>query len=227
MAIRTYQTVIDEYPDTRPATTIRVEVGKTYNEWGGQLHSQRKFSEAMEKFLVNQEVSTDPDVIAAAEEGYEEALWGLSQASTGEGKEILEQALPTVCDGKPAESPAVGLAEDEPGKALFGGSQFQLPSAMKATSPGHFRYAVCLETGTSVLQRCPYTGGHTLVRQRKWWRVRVRDTRTARVVADRTFYGSSPGSCPFSRMFFGTTDYSTGGSPSSDEIVTWLQGVVR
>jgi hypothetical protein len=66
-----------------------------------------------------------------------------------------------------------------------------------------------------------------LVRQRKWWRVRVRDTRTARVVADRTFRGSSPGSCPFSRMFFGTTDYSTGGSPSSDEIVTWLQSVVR
>jgi len=227
IAIRTYQTVIDEYPDTRSATTIRVEIGKTYNEWGKQLHSQRKFSEAMEKFLVNQEVSTDPDVIAIAEEGYEEALWGLSQASTGEGKEILEQALPTVCDGKPAESPAVGLAEDEPGKALFGGTQFKIPSAIKATSPGHFRYAVCLETGTSVLQRCPYTAGHTLVRQRKWWRVRVRDTRTARVVADRTFRGSSPGSCPFSRMFFGTTDYSTGGSPSSDQIVTWLQGVVR
>ena len=227
VAITKYQAILGEYPDTQPANVAQAEIGQTYNDWGRQLHSGRKYTEAMEKFTLTKETTDDPDVLAAAAEGYSEALWGLSQDRTGEGKEVMEQALPDVCAGNPAESPAVGLAEDEPGKALLAGNKFKLPSDLKASSPGHFRYAICTDDGTSVLQRCPYSGGHTLVRQRRWWRVRVRDTRTARVVADRTFYGSSPGSCPFSRMFFGSVDYSTGNSPSSDPIIDWLQGVVR
>jgi len=226
-AIRKYQAILSEYADTWPAATAQAEIGQTYNDWGGQLHSQRKYIEAMEKFTLTLKATNDAGVIASAEEGYDEALWALSQASTGEGKQVMEQALPNVCEGKPAESPAVGLAEDEPGKALFDGSTIKLPSSLKATSPGHFRYAICLNDGTSVLQRCPYTGGRTLVRQRKWWRVRVRDTRTARVVADRTFYGSSPPACPFSRMFWGTVDYSTGNAPSTSQVIDWLQGIVR
>lgn len=226
-AIRKYETLRSEYPDATVAGTVPAEIGRTYNDWGTQLHSQRKYTEAMAKFTLGKEATGDADVAAAADEGYTEALWGLSQDHTGEGKDVLEQALPAVCDGQPASSPAVGLAEDEPGKALFEGSAFKLPSDLKATSPGHFRYAICMEDGTSVLGRCPYTGGHTLVRQRKWWRVRVRDTRTARVVADRTFYGSSPAACPFSRAFWSTVDYSTGNAPSTDQVIDWLQGVVR
>jgi len=227
VAITKYQAILGEYPDSQPAEEAQAAIGQTYNDWGRQLDSQRKYTEAMSKFELAQEATDDSDVLVAAEKGYSDALWNLSQDRTGEGQEVMELALPAVCDGKPAESPAVGLAEDEPGKALLEGNKFKLPSDLKANSPGHFRYAICVETGTSVLQRCPYTGGHTLVRQRRWWRVRVRDTRTARVVADRTFYGSSPGSCPFSRMFSGSVDYSTGNSPSSDGIVDWLQGVVR
>ena len=226
-AITKYQTILSEHPDTQPAMTAQAAIGGAYNDWGRQLHSQRKYIEAMDRFALTKEATDDPDVVAAAEEGYDEALWGLSQDRTGEGKKVMEQALPGVCDGEPADSPAVGLAEDEPGKALFDGSEFKLPSDLKATSPGHFRYAVCLEKGTSVVQRCPYTGAHTLVRQRRWWRVRVRDTRTARVVANRTFNGPSPAACPFSRSFWGTVDYSTGNSPSSDQVIGWLEGVVR
>jgi len=226
-AIRKYQTILGEYADSQPAATAQAEIGQAYNDWGGQLHSQRKYIEAMEKFTLTLKATDDAGVIASAEEGYDEALWALSQASTGEGKQVMEEALPKVCEGKPAESPAIGLAEDEPGKALFDGSTIKLPSSLKATSPGHFRYAICLSDGTSVLQRCPYTAGHTLVRQRKWWRVRVRDTRTARVVADRTFYGTSPPACPFSRTFWGTVDYSTGNAPSTSQVIDWLQGVVR
>ena len=226
-AIRKYETLRSEYPDATAARTVPAQIGRTYNDWGGQLHSQRKYTEAMTKFTLSKEATDDAGVAAAADEGYSEALWGLSQDRTGEGKQVLDEALPGVCEGKPASSPAVGLAEDEPGKALFEGSAFKLPSDLKASSPGHFRYAICMEDGTSVLQRCPYTGGHTLVRQRKWWRVRVRDTRTARVVADRTFYGSSPAACPFSRAFWSTVDYSTGNAPSTNQVIDWLQGVVR
>jgi len=227
VAITKYQAILSEYPDSQPAEKAQAAIGQTYNDWGRQLDSQQKYTQAMAKFALAQEATDDPDIVTAAEEGYSDTLWNLSRDRTGEGKEIMEQALPVVCDGKPAESPAVGLAEDEPGKALLKGNRFKLPSDLKANSPGHFRYAICVETGKSVLQRCPYTGGHTLVRQRRWWRVRVRDTRTARVVADRTFYGSSPGACPFSRMFSGSVDYSTGNSPSSAPIIEWLQGVVR
>jgi tetratricopeptide (TPR) repeat protein len=226
-AIAKYEIILDEYPDTQPAHTTQAVIGQAYNEWGRQLHSQRKYIEAMDKFTLSKGATDDPEVLAAAEEGYDEALWGLSQDSTGQGKGVMKQTLPDVCDGKPADSPAVGLAEDEPGKALFDGSEFALPDELKATDPGHFRYAVCLEAGTRVVQRCPYTGGHTLVRQRQWWRVRVRDARTARVVADRTFNGSSPAACPFSRVFWATVDYTTGDPPSADQVINWLRGVVR
>jgi tetratricopeptide (TPR) repeat protein len=226
-AIRKYQKILGQYADTRPAAAAQAKIGQTYNDWGRHLHSQRKYIEAMEKFTLTLKATDDAGVIASAEEGYDEALWALSEASTGEGKQVMEQALPRVCEGKPAESTAVGLAEDKPGKALFDGSKIKLPSSLKATSPGHFRYVICLDEGTSVLQRCPYTGGHTLVRQRKWWRVRVRDTRTARVVANRTFYGTSPPACPFSRSFWSSVDYSTGNAPSTSQVIDWLQGVVR
>jgi len=226
-AIGKYQTVASKYPDTEAASSVQIEIGWTYNDWGKYLHSQRKYIEAMQKFTEASEATSDPDAIAAAEAGYEEALWGLSQDTSSDGRQVMEQALAEVCDGDPASSPAVGLAEDEPSKALFDGSEFTLPSDLRATSPGHFRYAVCLETGTSVVERCPYTGGHTLVRQRRWWRVNVYDTLTARRVTYSTFYGSWPAACPFSRVFSSSTDYWTGDHPSADPVITWLQGVVR
>ena len=240
LAIGKYKTILDDYPGTAPANTAQVEIAQTYNEWGAQLASQREYTEAMEKFSLAQEASDDPDVIAAAEAGYDEALWGLSQDTTSAGRQVMEQALSQVCDGDSATSPAIGLAEDEPGKALLCGSAgFSLPADLEATKPGHFRYAVSVDKSSTTVQRCKYSSlgcsgwwcptVGTVVRKKHWWRVSVRDTLTGRVVGERSFYGSQPSACPSTTSFAfqGQESSQFGGSPSTDQVINWLQGVVR
>ncbi len=240
LAIGKYRIILDDYPDTEPANAAQLEIGQTYNEWGAQLFSQREYVEAMEKFTLAQEASDDPEVIAAAEEGYNKALWGLSQDTTAVGRQVMEQALAQVCEGDPATSPAIGLAEDEPGKALLCGSAgFSLPADLEAVKPGHFRYAVSVVEGSTVVQRCNYhsvtcsgwwcpTVG-TVVRKTQWWRVSVHDTLTARAVSERTFYGSQPSACSATTSFSfqGQEKSQFGGSPSTDQVINWLQGVAR
>ena len=240
VAIAKYRAILSEYPNTEPAGAAQVEIGQTYNEWGRQLTSQREYAEAIDRFAQAKEATDDPSVIAAAEEGYAEALWRLSQDTTGKGRAVMEQALSEVCDGDPATSPAIGLAEDEPGKALVCGSaDFTLPADLKAAKPGHFRYAVSVDKSSTTVQRCNYTRlgciGFTcqtigtVVRKRHWWRVSVRDTLTGRVVGERSFYGSQPGACPSTATFFFTGQETSkfGDTPSTDQIISWLQGIVR
>lgn len=239
-AIGKYRIILSDYPNTRPANTAQVEIGQTYNELGAQLTSQREYGEAMDRFTQAKEATDDPDVIAAAEEGYAEALWGLSQDTAAKGRAVMEQALSEVCDGDPATSPAIGLAEDEPGKALICGSVgFSLPADLKAAKPGHFRYAVSVDKSSTTVQRCNYSSigcsgwwcptVGTVVRKKHWWRVSVRDTLTGRVVGERSFYGSQPSACPSTTSFSfqGQESSQFGGYPSTDPIISWLQGIVR
>ncbi|MBU0705375.1 MAG: tetratricopeptide repeat protein [Chloroflexi bacterium] len=239
-AIAKYRAILSQYPNTAPAGAAQVEIGQTYNEWGRQLTSQREYAEAIDRFAQAKEATDDPGVIAAAEEGYAEALWGLSQDTTGKGRAVMEQALLEVCDGDPATSPAIGLAEEEPGRALVCGSvDFSLPADLKAAKPGHFRYAVSVDQSSTTVQRCNYTSlgcigwtcqtVGTVVRKRHLWSVSVRDTLTARVVGERSFYGSQPDACPSTATFFFTGQETSkfGSSPSTDEIISWLRGIVR
>ncbi|RLC92159.1 MAG: hypothetical protein DRI77_13185, partial [Chloroflexi bacterium] len=83
VSIAKYRTILSKYPYTEPAGAAQVEIGQTYNEWGRQLASQREYAEAIDRFAQAKEATDDPNVIAAAEEGYAEALWGLSQDTTG------------------------------------------------------------------------------------------------------------------------------------------------
>ncbi|MCR4408298.1 MAG: hypothetical protein NUW24_15500 [Anaerolineae bacterium] len=57
----------------------------------------------------------------------------------------------------------------------------------------------------------------------------MRDTRTAQVVAEKTFYGSAPRACEHTESFpIGASEkYLSGGSPSANEVVNWLKGVIH
>jgi len=237
-AIQKYQVIVSDYPNTKTVGNARAATGRAYNDWGKQLHGQRKYTEAMAKFALAKKATTDTDVVTAADKGYSDALWALSQDTTGEGKQLLTQALSNACAGKPTDSPAIGLAKDDPGKALFGGSGFTLPTELKATKPAHLRYIVCLEKGTTVVERCgpyypvgPAVPGWIgyVVRQQHWWRVRVRDARTAQIVAEHTFHGSLPRACERRESFPGGAreKYLSGDLPSANQVVDWLRTVIR
>ena len=99
---------------------------------------------------------------------------------------------------------------------------------LAATMPGHLHYALCVTTGLSEVERCSYMFGYTLIRQRFWWKVALRDARTGAWIAGETFYGTNPASCPL-RYSFGTSriKYRNGSSPPPGDVSAWLRKIIR
>jgi hypothetical protein len=125
------------------------------------------------------------------------ATYYAASVDSGEyGASLIRESWEQVCKGEPATSPAVGLAENEPGKVWFGGSEFKLPSELVATSPGQFHYAVCVERGVEIIETCLYSGGKSISRGRHRLSVQVRDVRNGEIVEEKSFLGSSPRGCP-------------------------------
>jgi HEAT repeat protein len=226
-AIARYETVLREFLDSPAATPARLELSWTYQEWAHYLHDQGMYTEAMDKFALAQETTDHPEAIAAAAEGYRAALEALAADGVGQGLALMEETLSLVCTGEPAYSPAVGLMEEEPGRARVNSRDVVLTADLRAVFPGHFRYAICVEEGASEVQQCLYTDGHILVRQRLWWKTLVRDILDGQVIVQRTFYGSLPPVCPDVHSFWTDTEYMSGDSPPPSDINEWLADVLR
>ena len=229
IAITRYQTLLEEYPGTTTPTKISALILETHLEWGDHLFEKTEFSKAMDKFTEVNELTTDPDFIQAAENGYEKALWGLSQDDGPAGDQIVKDTYASACNGDPALSPAIGLAEEEPGKALSCRSGFTLtlPQDLKAAYPGHFQFVVSREEGTKTVQTCKYQSGYSVVRQQNYWTVTVRSTITGRVYSSKTFYGSQPEKCDTVEIFFSSVKYKTGSTPSLADVIAWLEMLFR
>lgn len=202
----------------------RVAIPPLLLEWATSLERQGDYEGAFDKYqTVLQEY---PDTPSAAQ-AEERASYALSQSTGENGHRLMVQALANVCEGKPAQSPAIGLAEDELGRALLDGKWFTLPDDMMAIKPAHFRYAICLTDGSTAVEHCKFDNGYTVIRRQFWWSVEIRDTRTGELVAERTFSGSMPDDCPWFHMFSEKTEYENGSIPSTSEVLDWLPTVIR
>lgn len=220
-AIEIYQILSSEHTAGCSGQEVTLSVAETYVEWGQYLHTQQEYIEAMDKFTQAQEVTDEPTIINEAKQGFQDAVWALSEDTGAQGKQIIGTTWSKVCQGKPAASPAIGLVkQDEPGRMWFGGTKRPLPADLQASSPGHFIYAVCLEEGVDEIQQCTYRPFGLVTRQQSWWRVSVRDTRTATPSQERTFYGPEPEHCPGILSRYGDT--ITGADPTVDEVVAWV-----
>jgi outer membrane protein assembly factor BamD (BamD/ComL family) len=222
-AIEIYQILSSEYKPGCLGQGVMLSVAETNVEWGQYLITQKKYIEAMDKFTQAQESTEESEIVTAAQQGYQDALWALSEDTGPQGKHIIGKTWGEVCRGEPATSPAIGLVkQDEPGRMWFRGSKRPLPDDLQAGSPGHFIYAICGEEGEDVVEECRYGAGGfvTVDRQKAWWHISVRDTRTAALLQERTFYGPEPDQCP--GVIYGYGGTITGDEPSPDEVVTWL-----
>ena len=226
-ALEIYQTFQDKYPQESQAAEITQLVLETHLEWGKSLNKESQFTQSMDKYTEIKDLTDDEDVLAAAEEGYQEALWGLSQDQGEQGQQVLSDTYQTACDSEPAISPAVGLAEDEPAKALSCTSDLNLEQDLIAEYPGHFQYVIFQKDGYETVQTCKYEGGRSLVRQRQYWLVTVRSTITGNIYTSRKFYGSEPEKCQRSEWFSGITKYKYGTEPSESEVEVWLAGLLQ
>jgi tetratricopeptide (TPR) repeat protein len=236
-ALERYEILLSEYPAAPVYSDTLLAVGQTYLDWGAELRSMRKFLDAMQKYTAAKDVLDDPEIISAAEDGYQGALWDLSQDSSGEGRLVLEEGIRVACSGEAAISPAIALDTESPGQARMCNEDFTLPQEMVAVKPASFRYAITTESGSSEIQNCPYTyqGCYgwscpttgTIIRQRLWVNVEVRDTLTGRVIYTQKFNGTNPEACPQTYYFWTTTEYFIGSEPDYADIIAWLEQVLR
>ena len=228
-AIQTFQTLLSKYPKTLVGGKAKQEIAQTYLDWGTNLIKRDDYFGAMDKFEDAKKTVDDNKITQKADSGHEEALAGLSQDTSGQGKQVLSETLKEVCAGNAATSPAVGLGINESGKALFCESEssipMTLPSNLEAIRPEHFLYALKFSSGETNIQSCPYTSGYRLVRRRYWWKIEIYSTLTGEMVDSKTFSGSAPTSCPYTYTFTRgiNTSYLNGGKPSTPDIITWLE----
>jgi len=228
-AVQTFQTLLSEYPKTVEGENANQEIAQTYLDWGTNLIKRGDYFGAMDKFEDAKKTVDDNTIVQKADSGHKDALAGLSQDTSGQGKQVLSETLKEVCNGVAATSPAIGLGINEPGKALFCEAKSSipvtLPSNLEAIRPEHFLYALKFSSGDKIVQSCPYTKGYTLVRKRYWWKIEIYSTLTGEMVDSKTFSGSTPNTCPYSYTFTRGVNksYLYGGKPSKSEIITWLE----
>ena len=232
-AIAQYENLKSGYPLTQEGKTATNEIGKTYLAWSGSLTRSGDFNGAMEMITTVKESVTDTTLLSTLDEGYQEALTGLSEDSGSQGSEVISDTLAEVCGGKKASSPAVGISSG-PGKAQFCDySGIYLPSELTVATPGEFRYVLKFESGTNT-QTCPtYYGGsgatYNLYLSQEYWVIRVVNTLTGQVEKSRTFLGDAAGGCPETHEFYiGTShDTITGGGPDENAVIAWLKTVLK
>ncbi len=209
------QSVVPQQETTLPP--LYLACGRIY------LQEREDFKAAIDTYQLLIDQYPDSEAASSAAEELEATYYAAS-LDTGEyGKSLIRDSWAQVCDSEPATSPAVGLVQSEPGKAWFGGSEFELPGAVQASSPGQFHYAICIERGVKVIESCFYSGGVTSSRGKHWLSVDVRDTRTTEVISAQTFFGSNPRDCPKTV----TEGYKlTGSNPSNSSAFDWVMEIL-
>ena len=226
-AIGVYQKFEDDYPQESRSANIPELILQTELEWADHLLQDKQYNKAMEKYTEIKDQTDDPDLLAIAEEGYQSALWDLSQDTGSDGQEIINAAFKTACSGDPAASPAVGLEEDQPAKARSCSSDLKLDQSLMPKYPGQFQYVVLKTEGNETIQSCPYQQGHTLIRQKQYWLITIRSTATGNIYTTKKFYGSEPEKCLRTEWFSSSTKYKYGTKPSLSEVITWMEGLLR
>jgi tetratricopeptide (TPR) repeat protein len=162
-------------------------------------------------------------------------ITSLADNTGNQGQQVLSEAVANACSGQKATSDAVNFHRDQDGKAMSCTATFTLPPDLVASTPGELRYVVTVESGTEELAACSrryysYYGSfsYTLYRARYRKTVTIRSAESGDVYESRSFYGSYPGSCPYSYYFstFGKT-YLYGGQVNDDEITNWLEWKIK
>lgn len=226
-ALEKYQTIQDQFPNTQAAQDAKDQAVETMLEKGYHTLDQKQYQTAMDTFQEAKEATEQEPLIQKAEQGYQETLVSLSQDSGEVGQDIISDARRTACKGEPAQSPAVGLNEDDPPRAVSCTSLLRLPDDLEPTTPGEFHYVVDVAEGQTLKQKCRYQAGHMLYRYQIHWTVTVRNAVSGEIYSSKTFYGSMPGKCQHVETFYGSTKNKYGSEPSEDEMINWVQAVLR
>lgn len=231
---------------------IRAEA---YLGCGLALQGQGRYTEAITNFQQAYGMTNNAELSTIIEDAEQAAVHALSEDTRIDGQNLMMLTLEDICvNGSPAESPAVGISQDEirflsykiaTGTSPLAFYQYTLNEEPKpidlsddieAIKPAHFRYAACIIEDILPLEACAYNAygsyramtTHHIVRQIRRYVVTIYDVASGNILTQRTFQGLQPDYCPWNYSFGGRTiKFFTGPPPSMDEVNIWLESFVR
>ncbi len=221
--------VIENYADSTALADSMERLPEAYLAWGEELSEQQQYLLALEKYSAIKDLDIDANLREDTEEQYEATLLLLAYDTGTDGSAVVAEAKKQACDGEIPTNPSVGLLKDESPKVQSCSINYMasypawLSTDLTATSPGEFRYVIIGEGSSRVVQTCAYDGGYKLERRQIYNDLSIVDILTGEVVAERTFYGPAPESCPFVYIFHSTTDWLVGDLVDEDTINEWIE----
>ena len=199
-------TVQSSYPQTKVAATAKSEVPDILIKWGDDLRSQSQFITAMEKYKSVADATQDATVLAQADEKYQATINDLAKDSGTDGSTTIMLASQMACNGEAVTDPSVDIFPDEKGKALpcMDVTGDFVDYELLADTPGTFRYVIKSEEADRRVQSCDYVTSYdrrTLERWQYGTAITIVSVKTGKVFKAKTFYGTSPESCPTQYWF--------------------------
>lgn len=226
-----YSLVLENYRDSEEYPLAVTQVASMLFDWGKNLASQDHFLLALEKFDLIAEYSDESTLLAQADEEKETTILLLANDSGEDGQSVLFDAKFHACAGEVVTDPSVGIFEDETKKALACSTySVTIPEDLIADKPGNLYYVIDRYDDERRVQSCDYVTSYdrrTLERWQNYSEIIITDVRTGETVYDKTFYGSSPESCPNEYWFGSMTEYLYGDYVDEDKITTWLDEVLQ
>jgi tetratricopeptide (TPR) repeat protein len=227
-AIQSFEEVIAGYPDSEEAKLVLDPLAKAYLQQGIILTNEGQLEIAGESLEKALESTENPTIIASIQSA-QDALIGKIAADSGAlGSKILRDALESVCDVKPPESPAIGYNQSGIAKALYCSDRpggFHLPENRIAQTPGELHFVITFQYDEYTFDKCKYESGHYLTVKGRRTTVTVRYASSARVYARQTFNGEVFG-CPQWWRFSSSDDTRYGDWPDVEDINLWVASVL-
>ena len=227
------QLIQNNYGQTKLAATAKSDLPAMLISWGEDLRGQDQFLKAIEKFQQVAEITSDEKFTAQADEKYQQVVAELARDSGADGQVVINQARLYACGGEKVTDPSVDIFPEETGMAMpcdDGYSMSFVPFEVLADIPGTFRYVVSAENADRRVQSCDYITSYdrrTLERWQYGTKVTITEVKSGKVFKNKTFYGTSPESCPSEYWFSYETEETWGDYVDDTKINEWLAEVLK
>lgn len=229
--LETLNKIITDYPDSQEAVEARLLLVNAYDALGKKYIEEKSFLLAIKTYSAAKELASDHSLKSIVDNGYQIALQGLANDDGIEGQQIIAETLASVCGGKRATSPSIGILNEQPARGLACDALFDFPVEWQAKTPGSLQFIIRVSYSYVDEQICYYSKDGTvspgestyeLVVQSEEATVTVYNAETGGRIDSETFSSPSNFQCPDQREFSGLTEHVSGEKTKEQDILDWL-----
>jgi tetratricopeptide (TPR) repeat protein len=224
-ALAVYEGSGELFRDDGPANE---GMARVYMQWAGSLSKSNDFRGALDKLSMAGDAVADGALKPLIEGQQEGVLEAFSSSSGPQAEAAMEEMSQSLCEAGELPKQIAPIFGTDPEYVFMRiwpvGSALGAEPGLVAATPAQMHYVVCLELRTVKIQSCPYQGGHTLIRQRRSWAVRMYNTDKGSLVGETVILGGMPYACGSIHYFVvgSPTDVEIGTFPSYTDLKNWF-----